>query len=102
VAIKVVDVDRLTRSNQKLKRHLDSEISIMKSLQHDHIVTLHEVFVVRRLSLSWPLLPHLVVAGTMPRSHSPSSGPDKHVLTFATATRNTRRDATHRKRSIFI
>jgi serine/threonine protein kinase len=47
VAIKVVDVERLTRSNQKLKRHLDSEISIMKSLHHDHIVTLHEVFVVR-------------------------------------------------------
>jgi serine/threonine protein kinase len=38
VAIKVVDVDRLSRSNQKLKRHLDSEITIMKSVQHDHIV----------------------------------------------------------------
>jgi serine/threonine protein kinase len=82
VAIKVVDVDRLTRSNQKLKRHLDSEISIMKSLQHDHIVTLHEVFVVRRLSLS-PLLPQLVVVGIMPRSHSLSTDPI-HVLTFAT------------------
>lgn len=38
VAIKVVDVERLSRSNQKLKRHLDSEISIMKSVQHEHIV----------------------------------------------------------------
>lgn len=45
VAIKVVDVERLTRSNQKLKRQLDSEIVIMKTLQHDHIVTLHEVIV---------------------------------------------------------
>jgi serine/threonine-protein kinase ULK/ATG1 len=45
VAIKVVDVERLTRSNQKLKRQLDSEISIMKTLHHEHIVTLHEVFV---------------------------------------------------------
>lgn len=52
MAIKVVDVERLTRSNQKLKRQLDSEIVIMKTLQHDHIVTLHEVIVVRHLSPS--------------------------------------------------
>jgi serine/threonine-protein kinase ULK/ATG1 len=38
VAIKVVDVDRLSRNNEKLKRHLESEISIMKSIQHEHIV----------------------------------------------------------------
>lgn len=43
VAIKVIDVERLTRSNQKLKRQLDSEISIMKTLSHDHVVTLHDV-----------------------------------------------------------
>jgi serine/threonine protein kinase len=53
VAIKVVDVDRLSRSNQKLKRHLDSEITIMKSVQHDHIVQQLDVLMVP-LYLSLP------------------------------------------------
>lgn len=43
VAIKVVDVERLSKSNQRLKRHLDSEIKIMKAVEHPHIVRQLEV-----------------------------------------------------------
>eukprot|EP01116_Phalansterium_solitarium_P022253 TRINITY_DN7280_c0_g1_i1.p1 TRINITY_DN7280_c0_g1~~TRINITY_DN7280_c0_g1_i1.p1 ORF type:complete len:699 (+),score=134.04 TRINITY_DN7280_c0_g1_i1:100-2196(+) len=45
VAVKVVDVERLTRGNQKLKHHLASEIQIMKDLAHENIVSLFDVFV---------------------------------------------------------
>ncbi|KAL6077315.1 Serine/threonine-protein kinase atg1 [Balamuthia mandrillaris] len=43
VAIKVVDVERLSKHNQKLKKHLESEINIMKALKHENIVLQHDV-----------------------------------------------------------
>jgi serine/threonine protein kinase len=46
VAIKVIDIGRLTRGNEKLKQHLDSEIQIMKTLQHEYIVKLFDVYTV--------------------------------------------------------
>lgn len=46
VAIKVVDLDRLSRSNHnsenKLKQHLKSEMQIMKALDHVNIVKMFE------------------------------------------------------------
>mmetsp|Transcript_7663 Transcript_7663/g.10580 ORF Transcript_7663/g.10580 Transcript_7663/m.10580 type:complete len:745 (-) Transcript_7663:71-2305(-) len=44
VAIKVVDVKRLTKGNQKLTQYLGSEIQIMKGLDHENIVRLYDVF----------------------------------------------------------
>lgn len=46
VAIKVVDVKRLTKGNQKLTQYLGSEIQIMKGLEHENIVKLYDVFFV--------------------------------------------------------
>jgi serine/threonine protein kinase len=47
VAIKVVDLERLSRSNNnnesKLKQHLNSEMKIMKSLDHKNIVKMFEI-----------------------------------------------------------
>jgi hypothetical protein len=78
-------VERLTRSNQKLKRQLDSEISVMKTLQHDHIVALHEVIVVRRLSFSLSLSPPCRFE---PRTYS-SSCADVHHRPNIAASRQT-------------
>jgi len=47
VAIKVVDLERLSTNNKKLKKHLESEIEIMNSLKHENIVLQHDVIVVR-------------------------------------------------------
>lgn len=46
VAIKVVDVKRLTKGNQKLTQYIGSEIQIMKALEHENIVRLYDVFFV--------------------------------------------------------
>ena len=54
VAIKVVDLERLSTNNKKLKKHLESEIEIMNSLKHENIVLQHDVIVVRS---SFPPLP---------------------------------------------
>eukprot|EP01113_Clastostelium_recurvatum_P043895 TRINITY_DN7337_c0_g1_i1.p1 TRINITY_DN7337_c0_g1~~TRINITY_DN7337_c0_g1_i1.p1 ORF type:complete len:639 (+),score=162.20 TRINITY_DN7337_c0_g1_i1:1685-3601(+) len=43
VAIKIVDLDRLSRNNSKLKRHLEFEIRIMQGLDHPNIVRLYDV-----------------------------------------------------------
>eukprot|EP01112_Ceratiomyxa_fruticulosa_P012925 TRINITY_DN3603_c0_g1_i2.p1 TRINITY_DN3603_c0_g1~~TRINITY_DN3603_c0_g1_i2.p1 ORF type:complete len:181 (-),score=20.82 TRINITY_DN3603_c0_g1_i2:344-886(-) len=43
VAVKIVDLERLSRNNPKLKRHLESEIRIMQSLDHPNIVRLFDV-----------------------------------------------------------
>lgn len=51
MAIKVVDVARLTRGNEKLKQHLVSEIEIMKGIDHPNIVKFYEVQKVCELSL---------------------------------------------------
>lgn len=54
VAIKVVDLDRLSRSNHsnesKLKQHLNSEMKIMKSLDHKNIVKMFEFEVISFLA----------------------------------------------------
>lgn len=46
VAIKVVDLERLSRSNNnhenKLKQHINSELKIMKSLDHKNIVKMFD------------------------------------------------------------
>jgi serine/threonine protein kinase len=47
VAIKIVDVARLTRGSENLRKHLGSEINIMKTLHHENIVKLLDVFMVR-------------------------------------------------------
>ena len=46
VAIKVIDVARLTRGSEKLKKHLSSEIAIMKKLDHENIVKMHDLYTV--------------------------------------------------------
>lgn len=61
VAIKVVDVARLTKGSEKLKEHLASEIQIMKSMDHENIVKLFDVFRVCARAHAHPLalqLPH--------------------------------------------
>ncbi len=52
-------MERLSKSNQKLKKHLDSEINIMKSLRHENIVMQYDVIVVRESpsSFFYSLLP---------------------------------------------
>ena len=58
VAVKVVDLERLSRSNNnhenKLKQHLNSELKIMKSLDHKNIVKMFDFTV-----LLYPYLPPL-------------------------------------------
>eukprot|EP01088_Endostelium_zonatum_P016358 TRINITY_DN439_c1_g1_i1.p1 TRINITY_DN439_c1_g1~~TRINITY_DN439_c1_g1_i1.p1 ORF type:complete len:610 (-),score=176.21 TRINITY_DN439_c1_g1_i1:20-1849(-) len=44
VAIKVVDVELLSKQSSKLRKHLESEIQIMKSLKHPNIVEMKEVY----------------------------------------------------------
>ena len=44
VAIKVVDVELLSKQSNKLRKHLESEIKIMKSLKHPNIVEMKEVY----------------------------------------------------------
>lgn len=46
VAIKVVDVARLTKGNKKLRQHLASEVQIMTQLDHENIVKLLDVITV--------------------------------------------------------
>lgn len=43
VAIKVIDVVRITKGNQKLAEHLASEVQIMKGLSHENIVKLYDI-----------------------------------------------------------
>ncbi|EFA86172.1 autophagy protein 1 [Heterostelium album PN500] len=43
VAIKMIDVYRLTERNSKLKENLNYEIKILKSVSHPNIVTLYDV-----------------------------------------------------------
>ncbi|GAM26990.1 hypothetical protein SAMD00019534_101650 [Acytostelium subglobosum LB1] len=43
VAIKMIDVYRLTERNSKLKENLNYEIRILKSVNHPNIVTLYDV-----------------------------------------------------------
>ena len=45
VAIKVVDLDRLSQNNEKLRRHLELEIQIMKALKHPNITQLLDAVV---------------------------------------------------------
>ena len=42
VAIKVVDISRLTHNNQKLLTHLDTEVKIMHKLKHENIIQLFD------------------------------------------------------------
>eukprot|EP01133_Synstelium_polycarpum_P012793 gene12793-15012_t len=43
VAIKMIDVYRLTERNSKLKENLNYEIKILKTVSHENIVTLYDV-----------------------------------------------------------
>jgi serine/threonine protein kinase len=43
VAIKIVDLQRLKAINTKLMTHLESEIKVMRELQHRNIVRLYDI-----------------------------------------------------------
>lgn len=45
VAVKVIDVERVSKNNKKLKQHLQSEINIMQESNHKNIVKLYYVAV---------------------------------------------------------
>jgi len=53
VAIKVISKSRLIKLNPKHMQQMESEIRIMKTLYHENIVNLNDVYVVLALPASF-------------------------------------------------